>query len=161
MTPKGMPFEGLRLLADSQLEEIHLAALEILRRVQPHVANLPRGLRVMLFTTEEWGLHGSRVWVDAQTPEARREIALCVQLDTIAGIFATGQKPTGMPGSVTPVSLHTWKTGSHPPLWIVGNFKWCGISLKQKARTPRSALRWISATASSVSHNGMRQSGML
>lgn len=61
------------------------AALEILRRVQPHAANLPRGLRVMLFTTEEWGLHGSRVWVDAQTPEARREIAICVQLDTIAG----------------------------------------------------------------------------
>lgn len=37
------------------------AALEILRRVRPHAANLPRGLRVMLFTTEEWGLHGSRV----------------------------------------------------------------------------------------------------
>ena len=62
--------------------------------------------------------------------------------------------------NVTPVSLHTWNTGSHPPLWIVGSFKWCGSSLKQNARTPRSALRWISAAASSTSHNGMMHSGM-
>lgn len=39
MTPKGMPFEGLRLLADSQLEEIHLAALEILRRTGVRVSD--------------------------------------------------------------------------------------------------------------------------
>src|SRR5262249_10713037 len=63
--------------------------------------------------------------------------------------------------SVTPVSLQTWKTGSQPPLWMVGNLRWCGSSLKQNARTPRSALRLISAAASSTSHNGMRQSGML
>src|SRR3954470_4205325 len=63
--------------------------------------------------------------------------------------------------SVTPVSLHTSNTGSHPPLWIVGSFKWCGSSLKQNARTPRSALRRISAAASSTSHSGMRHRGML
>ena len=62
--------------------------------------------------------------------------------------------------SVTPVSLHTWNTGSQPPLWIVGSLRWCGSSLKQNARTPRSALRWISAAASSTSHSGMMQSGM-
>src|SRR5437868_5000926 len=62
--------------------------------------------------------------------------------------------------NVTPVSLHVLKTGSHPPLWMVGNFRWCGSSLKQNARTPRSALRWISAAARSTSHNGMMQSGM-
>src|SRR6476646_9941860 len=28
--------------------------------------------------------------------------------------------------SVTPVSLHTWNTGSHPPMWIVGRFRWWG-----------------------------------
>src|SRR2546423_7754095 len=37
--------------------------------------------------------------------------------------------------SVTPVSLHTWNTGSQPPLWIVGNLRWWGSSLKQNART--------------------------
>src|SRR6266550_1856084 len=63
--------------------------------------------------------------------------------------------------SVTPVSLQTCSTGSQPPLWIVGSFKWCGSSLKQNARTPRSALRWISAAASSTSQSGMMHSGML
>src|SRR6478736_2449840 len=62
--------------------------------------------------------------------------------------------------SVTPVSLQTWNTLSQPPLWIVGRFKWCGSSLKQNARTPRSALRWISAAARSTSQSGMMQSGM-
>src|SRR6476469_6696092 len=62
--------------------------------------------------------------------------------------------------NVTPVSLQTRKTGSHSPLWIVGSFRWWGSSLKQKARTPRSALRWISAAASCTSHNGMMHSGM-
>ena len=62
---------------------------------------------------------------------------------------------------VTPQSLHTWNRGSHPPLWIVGNFRWCGSSLKQMARTPRCALRSVSAAASSTSQSGMRQSGML
>src|SRR6266576_1838045 len=63
--------------------------------------------------------------------------------------------------NVTPVSLQTWNTGSHPPLWIVGSFRWWGSSLKQNARTPRSALRWISCTARSTSHSGMRHIGML
>ena len=42
--------------------------------------------------------------------------------------------------SVTPVSLQTWKTASHSPLWIVGSFKWWGISLKQKARDNFAAI---------------------
>ena len=63
--------------------------------------------------------------------------------------------------SVTPVSLQTWNTLSQPPLWIVGSLRWWGNSLKQNARTPRSALRWISAAARSSSHSGMMQSGML
>src|SRR5450755_1853833 len=62
--------------------------------------------------------------------------------------------------NVTPVSLHTRNTGSQSPLWIVGSLRWWGSSLKQNARTPRSALRWISAAASSTSHNGMMHSGM-
>src|SRR5580765_558664 len=63
--------------------------------------------------------------------------------------------------SVTPVSLQTCNTLSQPPLWIVGSLRWCGSSLKQNARTPRSALRWISAAARSTSQSGMMQSGML
>src|SRR6478609_2471044 len=62
--------------------------------------------------------------------------------------------------SVTPVSLHTWKTGSQSGLWIDGSPSRSGSSVKQNARTPRSALRWISCTASSRSHSGMMHSGM-
>src|SRR5215510_11160438 len=62
--------------------------------------------------------------------------------------------------NVTPVSLHTWKTGSHVPLWIVGSFRWCGSSLKQIARAPCSAIRRTSADASSTSQSGIRHSGM-
>src|SRR5580765_2272511 len=43
--------------------------------------------------------------------------------------------------SVTPQSLQTWNSGSQPPEWMVGSFRWCGSSLKQMARTPRCALR--------------------
>src|SRR5690242_17021937 len=36
--------------------------------------------------------------------------------------------------SVTPESLQTWNSLSHPPEWIVGSFRWWGSSLKQIAR---------------------------
>ena len=61
---------------------------------------------------------------------------------------------------VTPQSLQTWNSGSHSPVWMVGSFRWWGSSLKQMARTPRWALRSVSAAASSTSQSGMRQSGM-
>src|ERR1041385_2343266 len=62
---------------------------------------------------------------------------------------------------VTPLSLQTWNRGSQSPEWMVGSLRWWGSSLKQMARTPRSALRLVSFAASSTSHNGMRQRGML
>src|SRR5262252_244805 len=32
---------------------------------------------------------------------------------------------------VTPVPLHAASSGSQPPEWMVGSFRWCGSSLKQ------------------------------
>ena len=61
---------------------------------------------------------------------------------------------------MTPQSLQTWNSGSHSPVWMVGSLRWWGSSLKQMARTPRWALRSVSAAASSTSQSGMRQSGM-
>ncbi len=61
---------------------------------------------------------------------------------------------------VTPVSLHTEKTGSQWPVWMLGSLSRVGSSLKQNARTPRSALRRISSTARSTSQSGIRHSGM-
>ena len=60
---------------------------------------------------------------------------------------------------VTPVSLHTSNTGSQWPVWMLGRFSRVGSSEKQNARTPRSALRRTSATASSMSQSGMRHKG--
>ena len=44
---------------------------------------------------------------------------------------------------------------------MLGSLRRVGISLKAMARTPRSALRLVSAAASSASHSGMMHSGML
>ncbi len=61
------------------------AVPNILQALAPHVPNMPRGLRAMLFTAEEWGLYGSRVYVNELPEEERRRIAVDVNLDTIAG----------------------------------------------------------------------------
>src|SRR3954465_1151025 len=55
---------------------------------------------------------------------------------------------------VTWASLQASKNGSQWPLWMLGRPRFEGISLKQTACTPRSALRRISAAASTGSHNG-------
>ena len=58
------------------------------------------------------------------------------------------------------VSWHAAKKGSHWPVWMLGRPSFGGISLKHTARTPRAALRWISAAAASMSQRGIRQRGM-
>lgn len=74
-------------LAESALDNATGAAavLQILRTYAPHVGGMRRGLRAMLFTAEEWGLTGSRLYVDGLTEAERRAIAVDVNLDTIAG----------------------------------------------------------------------------
>jgi aminopeptidase YwaD len=60
-------------------------ALEVARVLAPLVPSLPRGLRVALFTVEEWGLNGSRQYVDGLTAVERDRIALNVNLDSVVG----------------------------------------------------------------------------
>ncbi len=74
-------------LAESALDNGTGAAavLEIARALGPHVRQARRGLRAMLFTVEEWGLQGSRVYADGLDDAARRAITVNVNLDTIAG----------------------------------------------------------------------------
>jgi Iap family predicted aminopeptidase len=60
-------------------------ALEVARVLAPVVPSLARGLRVALFTVEEWGLTGSRHYVDALAPAERDRIALDVNLDSVVG----------------------------------------------------------------------------
>ncbi len=75
----------------------------------------------------------------------------------VAGIF--DDEPTCMLITVS-VSSQAAKKGSHSPEWIDGNPRLGGISQNVTARTPRSALRRISAAASSPSQSGMMISGI-
>lgn len=61
------------------------AALTIAEQIAPIVCSLRRGLRVIFFTIEEWGLMGSRAYVDALSEKERRQIVLVINLDSIVG----------------------------------------------------------------------------
>ena len=60
-------------------------AIAIARAFAPHVANCQRGLRVCLFSAEEWALAGSKEYLARMTPGEIGRMVLNVNLDTIAG----------------------------------------------------------------------------
>jgi hypothetical protein len=59
--------------------------MAIARELAPRVKTFRRGLRVMFFSVEEWGLTGSTQYVHALAQGERDKIALNVNLDSIAG----------------------------------------------------------------------------
>lgn len=61
------------------------AVLEVLRALAPSVPNFRRGLRIVLFTLEHWGLLGSRLYVRDLPEVQRRKIAININLDTVGG----------------------------------------------------------------------------
>lgn len=69
-----------------------VAALAIAEAVTTNGKLPRRGLRVILFTIEEWGLLGSRAYVDELSDAERRKIALVVNLDSLVG----GKKLTAL-----------------------------------------------------------------
>ena len=60
-------------------------ALALARLLAPHIGACPRGLRVCIFTAEEWGLIGSRLWLERMDETARRSMRLNINLDSVAG----------------------------------------------------------------------------
>jgi Iap family predicted aminopeptidase len=74
-------------LAESALDNATgvAAALELVRALGPGVPSRRRGLRVALFSVEEWGLYGSERYVADLGPAERAAIALNVNLDTLVG----------------------------------------------------------------------------
>ena len=74
-------------LAESALDNATGAAsaLHILGAFAPHVGSLRRGLRVILFTAEEWGLMGSRHYTDEMDDDACAAVSVAIALDTLAG----------------------------------------------------------------------------
>jgi aminopeptidase YwaD len=61
------------------------AAFAIARAIAPRMTSCARGLRVSLFSAEEWALAGSRQYLAALPAQDRDAIALNVNLDTVAG----------------------------------------------------------------------------
>jgi Iap family predicted aminopeptidase len=74
-------------LAQSALDNATgvVAAITVFERLRPFVRELRRGLRLILFTAEETGLTGSRLYLQSLEEAERRNIALAINLDTIAG----------------------------------------------------------------------------
>src|SRR5712692_4038385 len=60
-------------------------ALGLARLLAPHVSGCPRGLRICLFSAEEWGLIGSRLWLERMDEAARRLMVINVNLDSVGG----------------------------------------------------------------------------
>jgi Zn-dependent M28 family amino/carboxypeptidase len=61
------------------------AALAVARACAPMLARARRGLRVCLFSAEEWALAGSKQYLDTMKDAERNDIRLNVNLDTVAG----------------------------------------------------------------------------
>lgn len=60
-------------------------ALAVARALAPVVARFRRGLRLCLFSVEEWALTGSRHYVDSLPQQERDRIVLNVNLDSVGG----------------------------------------------------------------------------
>jgi len=72
-------------------------ALTLARQLAPRVAACPRGLRLCLFSAEEWGLVGSRLWLARMDDAARRVMALDINLDSVAGASGLTALTSGFP----------------------------------------------------------------
>jgi aminopeptidase YwaD len=60
-------------------------ALGLARLLAPHVCECARGLRICLFSAEEWGLIGSRIWLERMDAAARRSMVINLNLDSVGG----------------------------------------------------------------------------
>jgi len=74
-------------LAESAIDNASgaAAALAAARVLAPHVATFERGLRVCLFSVEEWGLLASKAYVAGLSEAQREALALNINLDSVAG----------------------------------------------------------------------------
>ena len=74
-------------LAESAMDNATGVAvvLAVARAFAPLVASCRRGIRVCLFSAEEWALAGSRQYLDRMPTAERDAIALNINLDTVGG----------------------------------------------------------------------------
>src|SRR5262249_18289590 len=70
-------------------------ALGLGRLLAPHVSECPRGLRICLFSAEEWGLIGSRIWLERMAGAGGRSRVIHPNLDGVGGASALPALPSG------------------------------------------------------------------
>ena len=79
-----------------------VVAIALARALAPRIAGCPRGLRICLTSAEEWGLVGSRLWLERMTPAERRRMRLDINLDSVGGAADFTALTSGFP------HLDTW-----------------------------------------------------
>ncbi len=72
-------------------------ALAVQRALAPFADRFRRGLRLALFSVEEWALTGSRAWLGGLTNAERSAIALNVNIDSVGGAGALTALCSGFP----------------------------------------------------------------
>ena len=132
-------------------------ALALARLLAPRVSACPRGLRLCVFSAEEWGLIGSRLWLERMDASARRAMVLNINLDSVAGASGLTALTSGFEALDTFVQQTLSRAGlpiaTHLPLMPNSdhaNFAGQGIpSLRLIAgfNQPRSNLRFLLTAA--------------
>ena len=86
----------------------------------PHLSRFQRGLRIALFTVEEWALAGSALYVDNLSEAERSSIKLNLNLDSIAGspnlTALTSEFPKLEAWLLDRAAVHGHTLGVHRPL---------------------------------------------
>lgn len=73
-------------------------ALAVARALAPVIAQCRRGLRLCLFSVEEWALLGSAQYVERLSPDEAAKIALDVNLDSVGGASRLTALTSGFAG---------------------------------------------------------------
>ena len=96
------------------------AALAVAARLAPRVAQFECGLRIALFSIEEWALAGSAAYVEGLSEEERAAIRLNLNLDSVAGSPDLTVLTSGFPALeawlVERAEIHGVRLGVHRPL---------------------------------------------
>jgi len=74
-------------LAESALDNATgvAVALAVTRAFAPHLKNCEQGLRLCIFSAEEWALAGSKLYLDRMSQTERARMQMNINLDTVAG----------------------------------------------------------------------------
>jgi aminopeptidase YwaD len=74
-------------LAESALDNATgvAVALAVTRALAPHMQDCEQGLRLCIFSAEEWALAGSKQYLDRMSQAGRDRMQMNINLDTVAG----------------------------------------------------------------------------